>query len=196
MKKLFFILFLFFFGANHFGQSNELLKALQSKFNSLKDFSVDFQQISGANILLSGKFFFKQKRKTRIEMRDLILATDGATTYSFNNKTKKLIVSNYDDSDPSMISLEAIINKYPDKCAITESKEKKTITIVPKDASLNFKQVKLFVGDESLISKIEVTNFDDQQLMMTFGAYKLNNGLTENLFTLTPTSETKVIDLR
>lgn len=196
MKKLFFVLLFIFFGANYFGQSNELLNALQTKFNSLKDFSVDFQQISGANILLSGKFFFKQKKKTRIEMRDLILATDGAATYSLNKKTKKLIISNYDDSDPSMISLDAIINKYPSKCTITESKEKKIIAIVPKDASLNFKQVKIFVGDGSLISKIEITNFDDQSLMMTFGNYKLNNGLSENLFSLTPTSEFKVIDLR
>lgn len=177
-------------------QQNDLLTSVQKKFNSTKDFSVDFQQVSGGRIAASGKFFFKQKKKTRIELGDILLVTDGKTTYSFNNKTKKLIISDYDDSDPSMVSLDAIINDYPSICSIAESIEKKIITVEPKNSSLTFKQVKLFVTDSFLISKIEITNFDGQTIWMNFSNYKTNIDLSDNLFLLEPEPGTKVIDLR
>ncbi len=197
MKK-FFVSFAIFFLVTgfSFSQQDQLLKSLQEKFKSINDFAVNFQQINGGRIVATGKFFFKQKKKTRIELGDILLTTDGKTTYSFNNKTKKLIISNYDESDPSMISLDAIINEYPKQCRIEESKEKKMITIVPENSTLNFKQVKLFVTDSYLVSKIEVTNYDDQFLVMNFENYKINNNLSDNLFSISRDDGTKVIDLR
>lgn len=180
------------------GSGEQLVKSLQNKFSTISDLSADFRQISNGKVALSGKFYYAKGDKMRLDLKTLSIISDGKTSWSYNKKAKKVIISNYDPGDPSIISLENIINNYPSRCNITMDKEgnKSILILTPKKPGMSFKNAKIYIGSDDLIQKIDMTDQNNNPVQIEFANYQLNKNLSTSIFTLTPPEGSKIIDLR
>jgi outer membrane lipoprotein-sorting protein len=178
--------------------TDQLLKSLQDKFNSISDFSADFRQSTDGKVNLAGKFFYGKGNKLRLELRTLVIVTDGKTNWSFNKKENKVIISNYDPSDPSILSIEKIIDDYPSRCSINSGMENNTnvLTLSPNKPGLNFKTAKLFVSSNNMVYKILITDPNGALIQIDLTNYKINKNPDNSIFTFTAPKGSKVIDLR
>lgn len=199
MKMSVFVLLSMFLWVSVFGQdsSGELLKAIQSKYNSLNTLSVNFTKSSGSTEDFSGKLYLKKDNKLRIELKNNTIITDGKTFWNYNKRENKVIINNYDPSEPSELSLNTFINDYPSKSNLSSGKDGnlKTLTLVPKTAELNFNRAELFVNKDSLVDKV-IIDSNSGKAVITFSDYKLNTDIRDSEFTYSPPEGIKVIDLR
>jgi len=197
--KIFLLTFLFFqiFTGKILSQS--LLEKVQNKFNSTKDLSADFVQQTNDVINLKGKIKFKQKDKIRIELKNVLIVSDGKINWSYNKKRNKIIISSVDEETPSVFSLRKLINEFPQKSNISEKKDSNTfiLKIKPKkDSGLNFKAAELYFNIAYQIKKIIVEGSEYGVLKIIFSNYKENNGFSDSIFKITPSKGTETIDLR
>ena len=186
--------------ASAFAQSSadKLLKALQDKFKSAKNVSADFVQATNGKVTLTGKFFYEKENKLRLEFKNLLLVTDGKTSWNYNKRENKVIISSYNPDDPSYFSLKQIIEGYPSKCDVSLENDNgsNVLVLTPNKPGLNFKTAKIWINSESLISKIILTDQNDALIQVSFSNYKINSSISKTFFTFTPPKGSKVIDLR
>ncbi len=197
--KIFLFTFLFFQIFAGVGISQSLLEKVQSKFNSIKDLSADFVQYNNGKINLKGKIKFKQKDKTRIELKNVLIVSDGKTNWNYNKKRNKIIISSIDDESPSVFSLRKLFEEYPKQSNVSEKKEKDTfvLKIEPKkDSGLNFNYAELYFNTVYRIKQIIVEGTEYGTLKIMFSNYKENNGFKDSIFKITPPKGTETIDLR
>lgn len=193
MKKLFIILLLLIINSFSFASG---LKGIQDKFSSLKDFTVNVSQTGGVN--LKGKLSFKKENKMRLELNDILLISDGTTNWNYNSKQNKVLITEADESETGLLSLNAMIFDYPELCNVTEkqSGEKNIIILIPKKSNLSFKEITITANKESLIEKVEIVDSNGGKSTITFSNYKIDQNLSDSLFTYKPAEGTSVIDLR
>ena len=180
-------------------QGNDLLNNLQVKFRTINDLSADFVQYTNSQKNLAGKFFYKKENKLRLELKDLLILTDGTTNWNYNKKQKKVIISDFDENDPSAVSLEKIIIDYPSRCVVTESKEAgvPVIELKPETGSgINAQLIKIWMNNEHFVQKVLVKSDSGSDLEFRFTGCKINPGLADSDFTFNPPKGIKIIDLR
>lgn len=198
MKYVFLFIFILFATGLSQNDGSEALKNLQKKFDKIKTLSSDFSQYSGGKLNISGKFLYQKENKTRIEIKNIFIISDGVTTYNYNKKDNKVIISNFDESDPNVLSLEKFIYDYPSRCTTIDqiSEGKNTIIFLPKDNSLNFKKGVITLNSESMISKIMITDKSGQSMDFVLSNLKTNLQIDADKFSFVPPDDAKVIDLR
>lgn len=188
-----------FLCASVFGQdnTNELLNAVQSKYNSINTLTADFSKSSGNKEDFSGKIYLKKENKLRIELKNNTIITDGETFWNYNKKENKVIINNYDESEPSELSLNNFIQVYPSKSNVSSGEEGnyKTLTLVPKSAELNFTSAKLYINNDDLVEKV-IVDSNSGKSTIRLSDYKLNQDIPDSEFTYSPPKGIKVIDLR
>ncbi len=199
MKKSVLLVLFIFLCALGFGQdsTNNLLKSVQSKYNSIKSFTVNFTKSSGSKEDFSGKLFLKKENKLRIELKNNTIITDGETFWNYNKKENKVIINNYDESEPSELSLNSFINNYPAKSNVSSGEEGNlnTLTLIPKTSDLNFSSAKLYINKDNLVEKVVVKSTSGNSTISLSG-YKLNEDIPDSEFIFSPPKGMKVIDLR
>ncbi len=200
MKKLT-ILFLVFISIQLSAQTSadSTLKLLQNKFNTINDLSANIKQLLNGSENLSGKFLFKKENNLRIELGNITIVSNGKTVWNYNKKQNKVIISNYDENDASILSMRNIIFDYPSKCAVTlvKSGTNNILAFIPHNtAELNFKEAKLWLNNENLISKVVVSEMSGNSIELDFSNYKLNIQTPDSKFTFSPPKGCKIIDLR
>lgn len=200
-KLIFILLFLLtgLFRLAGFDKGSELLIALQEKYKSISDLSADFNKNTNGKLELSGKFYYKQGNKIRLELKNLVIVSDGNTNWNYNKKENKVIISQYDDTDPSALSLEKVLYNYPSKCTVTfeTDKGKDVLVLVPKNNSgLQFHKVKLWINKDNLINKLLIEDPNSGLVELEFTNYKINQDIDNSIFSLIPPEGSKVIDLR
>ena len=176
-----------------------LLKVLQNKFNSINDLSADFVQLTNGKINLEGKFYFKKTNKLKLDLKNLLIISDGQTNWNYNKSQDKVIIGNYDENDPSALSLKKIIFDYPEKCTVSDFEESgaRIIQLIPKkDSGINAEEITLWLNKEDLVKKIEIKANTGNLLEFRFSNYKTNSGIPDKEFSFNPHKGTKVIDLR
>jgi outer membrane lipoprotein-sorting protein len=195
MKILF--LSLIVFVTLNFGQSTKLVE-LQSKFKTIEDFSADFKQSVNVKSGLSGKIFYKKDKRLRLELKNMLILTDGVTSWNYNQRDNKVIISDYNEDDQTILSLNKIIFDYPPKCKVDEILigDDDVIILTPKDNSLGFNSAKLWLNNNSLISKILIVDSEDSQILIEFSNYKVDQKISGNKFTFSVPEGCKIIDLR
>ncbi len=194
-----FLFVLFFLFQSIKAQDAELLKGLQDHFNSIKDFSADLVQLNNGRVNLKGKIFFKKENNLRLELKNIIIVSDGKTNWNYNKKLKKVIISNYDKNDPSVLSLKRIIFDYPAKCEVSETVEKGENVLVLKprpDSGINADLIKIWINKENNVSRVSASGSSGNNIEVRFSDYKINAGIPDSKFSFTPPLGTKVIDLR
>lgn len=192
-------LFLIFFSAIAFSQNAEaVLKSLQNKFDSISSLSVDITQKTNAKSVQTGKMFFKKENNLRIEFPNQIIVADGSTSWNYNKKNKKVIISNYDETGSGLLSINYLIYQYPSECELSLSPEgdKQILILKPKSNRNNMGVVKLYITKENLIDRAIISNKDSGTIEVSFSNYKLNQKLSDSQFTFIPPEGTAVVDLR
>ena len=176
----------------------DLLEQLRSKFDSIKDLSVEFVQKINGKTRQSGVLYYKKTNKLRINLNSLTIISDGKTSWNYNKKENKVIISNYDDTDPGIFSIDEIVYKFPSHCDVSAKVEngEKILTLIPNSYAYNFKRIDLWLNKEDLISKVLIDDSMSGKTEILFSNYELNQNLSDSGFSFVPPEGSKVIDLR
>lgn len=206
MKTKIFLLILCITSFGYSQSSNQVIKKLQNKFNSISNFTANFSQ-SNFNAQgqdqgkTSGKFIYKRKNKFIVELKNQTIISDGETIWNSDKRFNRVVVSNLSD-DPTSFSLERFIFDYPPLCRIkivsdnTLSKGGEYIELTPKDYDMEFKSVKIWVTSDDMISKLEFLDLGDIRYAFQFTDLKINQEVSDSRFTFYPPKGMKIIDLR
>lgn len=198
MKTILSFIILFYSTVGLAQSAESVLKSLQNKFDSISDLSADVNQKSNGKSSLFGKLFFKKDNSLRMEFGNQTIIADGTTSWNYNKKDKRVVISNYDEAGSGLLSINYLIYQYPSECDLSLSSEgSKTILILnPKAKKNNLGEVKLFINKENLIDKAVVSNQATGTMEVIFSNYKLNQSLSDSKFTFTAPEGTSVVDIR
>lgn len=195
-----FITLFFVFAAATFSQNDagKVLNDLQAKFDTIKDLSVEFTQSGSGRSKLAGMLFIKKENKLRIDTNNLIIVSDGTTSWSYNKKENKVIISNYDENDPGVFSINELVYDLPAESDIELSNDngQNVLTLTPNSYEYSFDSVKLWLGEDNLISKVVLDDAAMGKVEVKFSNYQLNQNLKDSKFSFTPPEGSRIIDIR
>jgi outer membrane lipoprotein carrier protein len=195
-----FITIIFVFAATTYSQNDadKVMKNLQTKFNTIKDLSVEFTQSANGKIKLTGMLFIKKENKLRIDTKNFIILSDGITSWNYNKKKNKVIISNYDENDPGVFSLNEIVYELPAQSDIELSNDngQNVLKLTPNSYEYNFDNVKLWLSEDNLINKVELNDAAMGKVEVKFSNYQLNQNLNDSEFSFTPPEGSRIIDIR
>ena len=177
---------------------SELLDNLQTKFNSIDDLTAEFSQSTNGKTFLSGVFIFKKENMVKIIAKQLIIVSDGTTSWSYNKKENKVIISNFDENDPGVFSINELVYNFPKECDLSSTIEngERVLTLVPNGYKYNFNKVQIWLSTDDLISKVIFSDPAFGETEVTFSNYKLNQNFSDSEFSFIPPVGSKIIDLR
>ncbi len=197
--KILLSIILFVFSTYSFSQNAEsVLKSLQNKFDSITDLTADVSQKSNSKSNLTGKMYFKKENNLRIEFANQTIVANGETSWNYNKKSNKLIISNYDEAGSGLLSINYLVYQYPSECDLSLSSEgsKQILNLKPKSNKNNIGEVKLYINKDSLIDKAVISNAATGTMEVSFSNYKLNQNISGSKFSFTAPEGTTVVDLR
>ena len=182
-----------------FSQSAEsVLKSLQNKFDSITDLTSDIAQKNNGQSSLTGKMYFKKENSIRLEVGNQTIVADGKTSWNYNKKNKKVIISDYDEAGSGLLSINYLVYQYPSECDFSLSAEgsSQILNLKPKSKKNNLGEVKLYISKENLIDKAVISNPGSGTMEVSFSNYRLNQNLSDSKFSFTTPEGTTVVDLR
>jgi outer membrane lipoprotein-sorting protein len=194
------ILFILFSVSFIIAQENAsvLLKNIQDKFNSITDLSAQINQSVNDKVNLKGKVFYKKENHLRFEFENALIISDGETSWKYNKKQDKVIITDFDTEGNKILSIRELIFEYPENCKMNafESESSKVLELIPLEDTFSFKSVKLFIDSEYLITKVLVDDPATGNIQLELSTYKINQNLPDSYFQFSPTEGSQVIDLR
>jgi len=188
----------FLFSVNNYGQTSKLLIEVQNSFKKLDSFSSDFVQYSNGKVNLYGKLFFKKPNKMKLDLKNIQITSDGKTVWNYMKKQNKVMINNYDESDPSLFTIDKFLFDYPSKCVSADQSEngKSFILLTPKEDFESFKKAKLYINDKNELKRISITDINNNLIEFELKNLKYNLSLVDSDFIFTPPNNSKIIDLR
>jgi len=202
MKKIFRIIatLIFVFAVTSFSQNDadKVVKELQSKFDKIKDLSVEFTQYAKGKSKLAGMLFIKKENKLRIDTKNLIIVSDGNTFWNYNKKENKVIISSPDENEPSVFSMKELVYDLPAKSDIELSNDngQRVLKLTPNSYEYNFDNVKLWLNEDNLINKVVLNDAAMGNVEVKFSNYQLNQNLMDSDFSFKPPEGSRIIDIR
>ncbi|MBT8391091.1 MAG: outer membrane lipoprotein carrier protein LolA [Ignavibacteria bacterium] len=202
MKKIsllvVFIPFIFYSIALAQPDAQQKLDELQSKFDSIKDLSADITQSVGGKANLTGKIFYQKENKLRFEFKNILIVSDGETSWNYNKRDNKVIVTNFENEGTNILSIEELIYEYPKECDISsyEFEGQTVLEFVPNSSTLNFSSIKLWINEEHLVTRALFEDPATGLVQIDLSNYRLNSNLPANYFSFKPPVESEIIDLR
>jgi len=199
--KIFFIgVVTLFFLNNSFAQDNaqEVLENLQAKFNTINDLSAELTQSVNGNVNLKGKIFYKKENQLRFEFKNILIVSDGETSWSYNQKDNKVVISDYESEGNKILSIRQLIFEYPESCDINtfESEGQKVLELIPNDDTFSFNSIQLFIDKDYIITKALMDDPASGKIEIDLSNYQLNKNLPDSFFQFSPPEGSQVIDLR
>jgi len=195
-----FITIIFVFATTTFSQNDavKVLNDLQTKFDTIKDLSVDFTHTGNGKSKLTGMLVFKKENMLRIDTKNFIIVTDGTTSWNYNKKQNKVIISNYDENDPGVFSINELVYELPAESDIELSNEngQNVLTLTPNSYNYSFDSAKLWLNEDNLISKVVLNDAAIGIVKVKFSNYQLNQNLKDSEFSFTPPEGSRIIDIR
>ena len=177
---------------------DKLLEELQTKFDSIEDATVDFVQSHNDKKILSGVLHYKYENKLRIDTKKLLIISDGSTSWNFNKRENKVIISNYDENSSGLLSMNELVYVFPEGCEISSSVEsnQKILTMIPTSYSVSFDKIELWMNENDLITRVRVHDASMGITEVIFSNYRLNQDIALSEFSFSPPEGSKIIDLR
>jgi len=198
MKILISLLVLFLSTVRFTQNAESVLKSLQNKFDSITDLTADVAQKNNGQSNLTGKMYFKKENNIRLELGNQTIVADGKTSWNYNKKNKKVIISDYDEAGSGLVSINYLVYQYPSECDLSLSTEgtSQILNLKPKSKKNNLGEVKLYISKENMIDKALISNPAGGTMEVSFSNYKLNQNLPDAKFSFTEPEGTTVVDLR
>ena len=200
LKNIFLIIITLVFCNSIMAQDDAkvLLKSIQDKFNSINDLSAEITQLINSNINLKGKVYYKKENHLRFEFDNILIVSDGKTSWNYNKKQNKVVITNSDTEGDNILSLRQMIYEYPKEYELStyESEGEKVLQLIPKDNSSSFKSVKLFITNDNLISKVLIDDPASGSIQVNLSNYQINKSIPDSYFSFSPPEGSQVLDLR
>lgn len=209
LNKILAVLLLSFIPFVLFAQnSSQVLKNLQDKYKSINTLSADFVQTGTLSpekqlSTAKGKLCFQKENKYRIEFRSLEFVSDGNTVWSYNKKNKKVIINDVNNNDASSFSLKSLLFDYPSASTVealpsemVSGTKCNVLRLNSKGTRQNFKSVKIWSDDNSIIRKAEVTDKSGAVYAFELSNVRVNPQLDSGMFSFETPKGSEVIDLR
>ena len=73
-----------------------VLKNIQDKFDSITDLSAQIIQSVNGQVNLKGKVYYKKEDHLRFEFNNILIVSDGETSWNYNEKQNKVIITDYE----------------------------------------------------------------------------------------------------
>lgn len=180
------------------GNADAVLKNIQNKFDSIGDLSAQITQSVNDKVNLRGKAFYKKENHLRFEFDNMLIISDGETSWNYNKKQDKVIITDYENEGNKILSIRQIIFEYPEDCELNtfEFEGNKVLELIPKDDTFSFNSVKLYIDSENLITKVLVDDPAAGTIQIDLSNYQLNKNLPDSYFSFTPPEGSQVLDLR
>jgi outer membrane lipoprotein carrier protein len=177
---------------------NSILTALRNKFNSINDLSADYSQRASGSEIVSGKINFKKNNKFRVQNKNQILGNDGTYAWNYNAAQKKYIITNMEEENNSFFSINYLVNQLPNESVLSARTEGnlKVLELTPKSSNLQLKKIELWINSDNLIQKIVIKDLNNNTNEISLSNYKINQNISDSLFSFNPPEGTKIIDLR
>jgi len=177
---------------------NSILTALRNKFNSINDLSADYSQRASGSEIVSGKIYFKKNNKFRVQNKNQILGNDGTYAWNYNATQKKYIITNMEEENNSFFSINYLVNQLPNESVLSARTEGnlKVLELTPKSSNLQLKKIELWINSDNLIQKIVIKDLNNNTNEISLSNYKINQNISDSLFSFNPPEGTKIIDLR
>jgi len=200
-KKLFLIcISLIFLFTTSFAQEDAqtVLKNIQDKFESITDLSAQLTQSVNDKVNLKGKVYYKKENQIRFEFKNILIVSDGGTSWSYNQKDNKVIITDYESEENKILSMRQIIFEYPQDCDLStyESEDQTVLELIPQDNEFSFNSIKLFIDGDNLITKALIDDPATGKIKIELSDYQLNKNLPDSFFQFSPPEGSQVIDLR
>ena len=178
--------------------AQEVLTNIQNKFNTINDLTAELSQSVNGSVNLKGKIYYKKENHLRFEFKNVLIVSDGETSWSYNKKDNKVFITDYESDGSKILSINQIIFEYPKDCDMStfESDGRKVLQLIPKDDTFSFNSIQLFVDSDYLITKALVDDPASGEIQIDLSDYKLNTNLPDSFFQFSPPEGSKVIDLR
>jgi outer membrane lipoprotein-sorting protein len=178
--------------------ANEKLLELQSKFDSIQDLSADLTQSIAGKTNLNGKIFYKKENKLRFEFKKILVVSDGETSWNYNMRDNKVIITNYETEGTNILSINQLIYEYPEECDISayEFEGQTVFEFIPNTSTFNFSSIKLWVDDDNLVTRALFEDPATGLVQVDLSNYLLNSNLPDSYFLFTPPAGSEIIDLR
>jgi chaperone LolA len=204
--KLLFVFFLAIFVNVVYSQdAQEIIKNVQSKYNSIKDAQASYSQSvkysSGSTQSSAGTIYIQKEDKYRIESKNEVIVTDGVTSWSYSKKKKQVVIDNY-KNDGNTFSPNKFLFNYPenfysdlDGTETVSGADCYVLKLSPRHKG-SVKSAKIWVDKEqSLIKKITI-NSSESSTTYSLKKITLDAGLSSSKFSFSPPEGVEVIDLR
>ncbi|MBI5401904.1 MAG: outer membrane lipoprotein chaperone LolA [Ignavibacteriae bacterium] len=185
--------------------AQEIIKKVQSKYNTIKDAQATFSQSvkysSGSSQSSSGTIYIQKEDKYRIESKNEVIVTDGVTSWSYSKKKKQVVIDNY-KNDGNTFSPNKFLFSYPENfysdlegTETVSGIECYILKLTPRHKG-SVKSAKIWVDKEdNLIRKITI-NSSESGTTYSLKKITLDAGLSSSKFTFSPPEGVEVIDLR
>lgn len=180
------------------GNANAVIKNIQDKFDSINDLSAQIVQSVNDKVNLKGKVFYKKGNHLRFEFDSMLIVSDGETSWNYNKKQNKVIITDYENEGSKILSIRHIIYDYPKECELStyESEGKKVLELVPRTDTFGFNSIKLTLDSDYLITKVLVDDPATGIIQVDLSNYQLNKNLPDSYFLFSPPEGSQVLDLR
>ncbi len=74
------------------------------------------------NVNLKGKVYYKKENQMRFEFKNILIVSDGETSWNYNQKQNKVIITDYESEGNKILSMRQIIFEYPQDCDLSTFK--------------------------------------------------------------------------
>lgn len=201
ITRIFSILFIsviFFTQVMAQNDAKTLLKNIQDKFNTITELSALISQSINGKENLSGRVYYKKENQLRFEFKNILIISDGETSWNYNEKQNKVIITDYENEGNKILSIRHMIYEYPDDCDLDtyELEGKRILQLIPKDNNYSFNSIKLFIDEDNLISKAIIEDPATGIVQVVLSEYQINKDLPDSYFSFSPPEGSQVIDLR
>lgn len=185
----------------------EIIENVQERYEDIDDAVIKFSQsvrfkVSKAEQTMLGTMYFKKNNKYRIETETRTVVTDGKTSWSYNPQNNQVIIDTYKEESHSLAP-DKLLLSFPEDHFATMLGEVKlgkedcqVLKLTPKDENSFTTGMKIWINEDWLIKKIEVTDINAAVTTYTISKITLNTGLDAAKFSFSIPKDADVIDLR
>ncbi len=187
--------------------AESILKKVEKKYDTIKDITLTFDQhvqygVTKAEQSFSGKLIMKKGNKYRIELEDQAIITDGKVVWSYTKNNNQVIINTYKE-DPRSFSPDKVLVNVPHRFSVTllskeeiQGEQISILKLIPNDAKSNVQWMKVWVGEEWTMKKIQMFDMSDNLMTYTVNTMKINTGVNDSEFKFAIPAGVEVIDLR
>lgn len=185
---------------------DDILQRVEARYASIDGISASFTRSvdtgMGAAQEISGTLYLAGPRY-RVETRSQTFVTDGETTWIFTPSQQQVIV-NAATEDGSALTPETFFTDYAARYAVESRQNVEDgdvsyveLDLKPTAPSASFDDVVLWVRpDTYVIDRLSVQDANGNRITIQLRDVEINPGLSDSLFTFTPSADIEVVDLR